>query len=293
MRKTTNKVLTLVFGDLHIGDEGFRLRLWQKMNSNFIKILRAEKPDKIILISLGDVVAGTSIYPGQELDNIVGRGHWQVSVATELFLRLIGEIRKYSKVPLDVHLIKGHHDKTRHVNLAIDLHKELRGWSREYDYNIYYDSVKAIINIGATKKPFKLLCMHGFGSGSKYYPISYSMINDAKDFILSSKEKVDAIITGHFHWFSSVRFRWGGPNGIKWFTIGSYQTYEYREQAQLKYGIASPPSGTWVFINGNPIEMELSMPVPKYLEFKNYEYVAGILKKYLRRLEKSNYIEEE
>jgi len=119
------------------------------------------------------------------------------------------------------------------------------------------------------------------------------MINDAKSFMLQQRTPVDAVVTGHHHWFSSVRFHWGGPNGLKWFSIGDYQSYSMREQAQLKYGICEKPTGTWAFINGNPIEIELRQKVPKYLEFKNYEYMSEILNKYLKRLEKAQYVEEE
>jgi hypothetical protein len=288
-RNLYNKVSTIVFGDLHIGDEGFQLKAWESMTDQYVQLVEAQDPDKVLMISLGDNVSGSNIYPNQDLDNIVGRPHWQVSAASELYLQFIEKIRTKTSAPIEFHLIKGHHDRTRKANLAINIHKDIRAFAGILDFKILYDGVIAIINIGTSKNKLNLLCRHGSGSGSKYYPISYSLINDTKTYILQQKTLVDAIVTGHFHWFSSVRFNWGPENGIKWYTIGSYQTYSNREQAQLKYGVATRPYGTWSFYNGKATEIEIDGIVPKFLEFQNLEVVSKILKSHMTRLEANGF----
>jgi len=283
------KVFTIVFGDLHLGDEGFREDLWMSSVRKWINLIYDHNPDKIIIINIGDTVVGSNIYRNQEVESIVTKTTWQVSVATELMLELIEQIRSISRSPISMYIFMGNHDKTRTSNLAIELQKELRAWCKELNFNVYYKSFVATIDIGPKNQSFKLLCFHGRGS-SKIYPVSPSAIRDVQNYLLQTGKSVDAIITGHNHWFSSIRFQWGKNNGIMWYTVGAYQTYN-SEQRQQKFGVSNLPHGNWCFINGKEIPVVPKEKEIKCLEFKNYDVMGDYFKRYMKRLKESGFVE--
>jgi predicted phosphodiesterase len=282
--KEKEKVVAIAIGDTHIGDEGFIYPLWLRTTKEIVRKIKEEQPTKIIILGLGDYVTGNDIYRNQQYNNLLGKMPWQVSAFVEIMIEFLEDIRFVSTAPIDIKMVSGHHDIGAGGNMAIAIQKEMRAWNKELNMKIKYKGAQMVADIGAGKKAF---CFHGRGH-SDYYPITYSPIRDVIKEL--TRTKADLILSGHTHWFSSVRFDWGAPNGIKWYIIGGYQTYK-AENRQMRYGITERPVGTWMFIDGKEFEVEPNpQPEPEWIEFANFRYLDKILQRYLSRLKGLDYI---
>lgn len=278
------KTLVVTLGDTHIGDEGFIYPLWLRTTKEIMQKIKEIQPTKIVMLGIGDYVTGNDIYRNQKYNNILGKMPWQVSAFVEIMLEFIEDIRFVSDAPIEFNMVSGHHDIGSGGNMAIAIQKELRAWNKELNMKVKYKGAQMLVDIGDGKKAF---CFHGRGH-SDYYPITYSIIRDVMKEL--TRKKADIIVTGHTHWFSSIRFDWGGDNGIKWYVIGGYQSYT-AENRQMRYGISERPVGTWMFLNGKEIEIVPNIqPEPEWIEFANYGYLDKILHRYLDRLKGIDYI---
>jgi hypothetical protein len=284
-----DRVLTITFGDLHIGDEGFLYDLWLRSVDKWVEKVRELNPDKIILIDVGDTASGDSVYRNQHYENVVGKTDWQDSCAVEVILEMIEMIRTESDAPITLYLFPGnHHNRTSNIEIAI--HKDVTRWNNRLNFNAYYKGDMSIIDIGNKGNRFDLLCFHGGAGGSSYYPIPYSSIRAIQKYLTCYK--TDAILCGHYHWFSVVRFDWGGPNGVKWYVNGGYQSYASVRRQYRFNAYSAKPVGNWLFFNGKEIEITVDLKKVKWLEFMNFKYAGEILMRYMDRLEECGYTED-
>ena len=266
--------VTLVLSDLHLGHENFLPDTFWSTISNLCRMLEAIQRfynvKRANLVLNGDIVSGIGVYRGQEFENIVPRGHWQVFLAEVLLRKLLGKIEKHVKIHR-MYLIKGTHE-TRENNYMLYLRKIFHPLS-------VYSSKSLILNIAEPIGKYNILFTHGRGRSS-YYPVSYEQVRNIWKAVRQLDVPVEKVCVGHSHWLTPEL----DLEGVSVCVTGGFQKWEYtvpQRPCGMLLILYSEGEASIVPVRPNP-DIEAREKNEPALEYKNMRYYAELLAEHMK-----------
>lgn len=266
--------VTIVMSDLHLGHENHLPDTYWSTVSNLCRVLKGLSwlfnIRRANLVLNGDIVSGIGVYRGQEFQNIVSRGHWQVFVAEMVIKKTLEMIRKYLEIHR-IYLVKGTHEQ-RENNYMLYLRKI-------FDPLAVYASKSLILNVAEPIGNYNVLFTHGRGRSS-YYPVSYEQVRNIWKALRQLDVPIERVILGHTHWLTQeIDFE-----GILVSVTGGFQKWQLT--------VPQRPSGMLVILycDGESVIIPVR-PDPEIakaelkdpsLEYKCMRYYAELLSEHMR-----------
>ena len=265
---------TLVLSDLHLGHESHLPDTYWSTIGNLCRILKAASwlfnIRRTTLVLNGDIVSGVGVYRGQEFQNIVSRGHWQVFVAETVIRKTISKIENHIKINR-MYLIKGTHESLE-SNYMLYLRKIFHPLS-------VYSSKSLILNIAEPIGKYNILFTHGRGRSS-YYPISYEQVRNIWKAVRQLDVPVEKVCVGHSHWLTPEL----DLEGVSVCVTGGFQKWEYtvpQRPCGMLLILYSEGEASVVPVRPDP-EIEAREKNEPALEYKNMRYYAELLAEHMR-----------
>ena len=266
--------VTLVLSDLHLGHENFLPDTFWSTISNLCRVLKAISwffnVKRANLVLNGDIVSGIGVYRGQEFQNIVSRGHWQVFVAETVIKQTLEKIEKHVKVSR-IYLIKGTHESME-SNYMLYLRKI-------FDPLAVYSSKFLILNIAEPIGKYNVLFTHGQGRSS-YYPVSYQQVRNIWKAVRQINVPVEKVCVGHSHWLTPEL----DLEGVSVCCTGGFQKWEYtvpQRPCGMLLILYCDGEATVVPVRPDP-QIEAREKNEHALEYKNMRYYAELLSEHMK-----------
>jgi hypothetical protein len=282
-KEPQDATITIVLSDLHLAHSDFLPETYESTIGTTVEILKKMKEmfniKAVNVVLNGDIVSGKGVYPLQELDNLLSRGHWQVFLAEIILKETFDAIEKV--IPINnVHLVRGTHDSISE-NYLLYLKRTLVG----NGYNVFYCGSGFVKNIAEPIGTYNVFFTHGRGS-SEYSPISTVMVRDLWKAFNQYKLKdipIERACTSHTHWISTNI----DIEGMIVDVTGGFQRWS-KSQSQRPCGLImylyTMGETSSIAVRPN-IEIESREKSETGLEYKNISYYGTKLQKHLSEVE--------
>jgi len=281
---------SVAFGDMHMGDVGVMLNCLRECQQTVVETARMLQPRRIVLMDVGDSVAGRGVFRNQELTLILPLAAPQVLWAAWEIRRWHMALREACPEAEIVWLgVDGNH-KALGENVSYMLAMVLR----LFDVPWMYCGRHMVENLAlSAEDPYLLRAEHGFG-GSSYYPNSYAFIRGTWQSLLQADRKhagsyIRRVVCGHTHWLN-IDFSVGDDRRLD--TVGGFQRQErynlpqvtrpvgmvtyYHDGASLTVGKVMPKQATVDRDEENPtLDMENQIAAAKAL-LQVHEHMSEI-----------------
>lgn len=202
-RERQGGTVTINHSDDHYGDRAHMLDCQAELEAKTLTLLEMYQPERIVMLSNGDKVAGRGVYKEQHMDSVLPMTTQQLDLAAYKVIRMDQRIKeKFPQATVEWKFTHGNHDVNMGERLTPRLIYQIRGFGVTAKY--YGD--EALINL-ADRGDYWALFEHGTGY-SDISPSAPKWWSNMRDKLLRlgrthyASRRVRRVSHGHTHYFS-------------------------------------------------------------------------------------------